>query len=328
MSRWWLLVGLAVAGCRAPSPPKTAESPPPPEVVERWVTCLAIDADRIFIGGQSGVILASRDSDPDPGIWLRWSAWSPIRKVVAGRDGWWAAGELDGSGEIKTYLLNYNCSPDAVIPGEDQSDFQFTADGKYLAVVSYNMLDVVERDSGKIIVHKEVGEPFEHSIELVDGGNARIARLSKWVDGEAKPIGWWDPVGNKPIADPGQIKPPWDYEVTRPEDRSHYDVARVSDGKKIGSITVPGEVHASQDWIMLGRHGMATYCGSGFAIYDLRTLTLAAWITVDAPRSSGYLVLTANGLWHGSALPTPIGLTADRHQPDAVWEYLKNACGL
>ena len=141
------------------------------------------------------------------------------------------------------------------------------------------MLDVVERDSGKIIVHKEVGEPFEHSIELVDGGNARIARLSKWVDGEAKPIGWWDPVGNKPIADPGQIKPPWDYEVTRPEDRSHYDVARVSDGKKIGSITVPGEVHASQDWIMLGRHGMATYCGSGFAIYDLRTLTLAAWIT-------------------------------------------------
>jgi len=305
----------------------------------------------LCIGGQFGMLLIRKPDErygsAEAEHW-RVSTYSLINKIVFHPNGNMAAGELDGSGGINTYLY-VNGALRAVIEGMDSSDFQFTRDGKYLVVTSYNKLDVVECETGKIIRTKEIGEMFEDSIDLVAGGEGRFALLTTRDDhGNFVSVQWWDPIlnhgippqanvkdgdwvwkakdGFRSVAPDGAVAINNRYMISRSTDRTKYIVRSSQSGVEIGSIAFPRGELAPQSPSFVGSHGLVSP-GFPSSVFDLRSCKRVAKLYLGQKQPTSYSLVTEDGYVDGDLVPDRLDVASMKKDSERVWKTLLDGCG-
>ena len=279
----------------------------------------------------------------------RVSSYSYIRKVAFHPNGNMAVGELDGSGGINTYLY-VNGALRSVIGGMDSSEFQFTRDGKFLVVTSYNNLQVVECETGKIVRTKEIGEMFEDSIDLIVGEEGRFALLTtREDDGTFVRVEWWDPISNTGIPAQTDVKPDeavWKtkngfrsaplpdvvefderHMIERPGDKSKYVVRSTLSGDTVCKIKFPEGQLAPQYPSLVGTHGLISP-GSPSSFFDLRSGTQIARLFLHNEHPTSYLLVTEDGYFDGNMEPSSFGLSGMRKDSERVWKQLLEGCGI
>lgn len=358
MQRAAALIGLAIlaCGCQQNRTASVAPVERPKPVTEREFSpkTVAIDQDRIYLGGLYGELRIhfepwqTEGQVQKPGV-QKVSEWSRIENIELGENGY-AVGELDGSGGINTYLYRHDTLV-AVIPGMDYSTFQFTRDGRYLVVTSYNQLTVIECETGKSGHRKEIGEMFRDSIELIPGGEGRFARLrTQNKDYVPRITGWWDPVTNRAISAPTPanaddlvwraaegfrkanfgdqiVGATMNYLVYRTLDRKKYIVKNSSTLAPLGEIDPEGDQLASQMFRLVGEHGFAVI-NDDIELYDLRSRQRIARIIAGNPTDRDFLVVTENGYHFGNLDPKGYGYPKSNFSPEKVRAALIKGCGI
>lgn len=352
----WVGLVAMLAGCQAPKSnptPKAAARTADVVVPERFrvnngpiVSRIGdwIDAEHIYLAGAGA--LRIEYSEGELAAFYRRFSWSDIDQVKV-RGDLEVMGEINGSDEIRTYLFR-NGQLIAVIRGEDQSDFQFSSDGKHLVVVSYDQLDVVDCQTGKIVRSLRFGAgPADSSqtwLTLPPGGEGRFVRVFSGSTRDPRQVTakWWDPIAGRPIADPIQTTVDhfvWrhdqkfyasavgyghaTYVVYRWDDKRRYVIEDASTRATIGEIAgVSGQI-MPQTFAFFGSHGL--YAGG--KLYDLRSRTVVATVDADVERSS-YLIWTHDGHFFGNIDPKKHGLDKAKRDPERVRRALIDGLGL
>lgn len=355
-----LAISLAVCLCTACNHPvpKALEEPNPnmlgvKEVREFEPACLGFDTETLYVGGKYGIVLikfkneAGSKAFPSP-VMLLPHEYSSINRVEVGLGGVWMASEIDGSGGINTYIYNYGLI--SMVKGTDRATTDFSEDGKVVVVASYNVLDVVDTETGETIIHKEFGRLFEERIEVIPGSHARFARLWKDVNGNSKLLGWWDPIGNKAITCPvksgGAELKVWrsnagfryshdedilmaneTYVIKRPKDRTHYVILASASLNVLGKLLLPQREIAVQNCHFVGPHGLACVFDDAIEIFDLRTRSRIARVFVGAPSAKDFIVVSDSGFFFGNMSPSIAGAGNARPDAEAVQRALIEGCG-
>ena len=300
---------------------------------------LWIDSERIHLVGR-GDLTIPYGGDP---FYRQISGWANPDKVSYGVDGAFAIGELTGSEEINTYLFGSNTRMVAVVSGWDQSDFQFTKDGKSLVVVSYDRLDVVDCATGEKTTRNfasvQPGDKSSWSIRLVPGGQGRFARVLRTVykpSSEFSVLSWWDPIADRSVPAPIESHPSefvWKagerFFATRKgqgsggfiayqaADKTRYVIEDAVTRKPLG------EIRSTRMIAFVGDHGLYT----GGVLYDLRSLKRIATIKAEVDRSL-YLISTRDGYFFGNMDPKKHGLDEGKRDPERVRRTLIDGLGL
>lgn len=305
-----------------------------------------IDADRMYLLGNGVLRIDLKEGSQGNDTFYRRVS-SDSLDLVRVHDNLEAMGEVNGSEEIRTYLYSYGRLI-AVIPGQDQSDFQFTRDGKQLVVVSYDQLDVVDCETGKIVRSRRFGtrglDATQSWLKLPPGGEGRYARVftRSYSEGEVATTRWWDPIADRPIADPIKTSPEhfvWcsdgkfmasergyghgNYVVYRSDDKRRYIVEDANSGEKLGEIEAPPGKTMSFYFSFHGEHGL--YAGG--ILYDLRTRKAIATITAEVDELN-YLISDHDGYFFGNMDPKKHGLDETKRDPERVRRTLIDGLGL
>lgn len=319
---------------------------------------MAFDGEVLLIGGESGVFqirLSPYDGDESKFdlIHLRFAEYSRIRQIVIGGSGRWSAGELNGSGGINTYLYD-DCVLVGIVPGTDASEVQFSSDGRYAAIESYNSLVVFYFEARKVITNKSIGEMFRDSFELVRCGQAKFARMWSRIEGTDtdRLLGWWDPIASKAIKGPPNIANSDNlirigsgfrtlkvgnelfdaneqFLVSRLEDRSAYKVRETSTDRELGLIKSPDYPVAPQAFQLVGPSGLAAMYSEGvIELYDLRTMKRTLRVFVGRPKEDSILIVTESGRSFGTIDGLAAGIPKTVPDPKSVKQALFDTCGI